>query len=197
MYKVFIESRQIILSNISEKKLTKITIQDTPETRENLDQIIFNSTEDLTIESQQLEDLWKLFQSHFKVIVAAGGLVSKEDQFLFIKRHGKWDIPKGKLEKGENEEEGAIREIEEECNIHNPKIKSKICDTYHYYEFKGKQVLKKSIWYFLSYDGDDQLEPQTEEGITEVKWFSQNEFEEIRSNTYGSIIEVLDVFEEM
>ncbi len=195
MYKVFIETRQIILSNISEKKLTKISIQDSPKTRKNLDSIIFHSEDDLTIETEDLEGLWEDFCSHFKLIIAAGGLVQKGKKFLFIKRHGKWDIPKGKLEKGENEEEGAVREIEEECNIQGPKIKKKICDTYHCYELNGKQILKKSIWFFLKYKGEDQLIPQTEEGITEVKWFGHDEFSVIRNNTYGSILEVLDVFE--
>ena len=120
MYKVFIETRQIILSNISEKKLTKISIQDSKKTRERLAEIIFDSKEDLTIESEDLEGLWKAFCSHFTIILAAGGIVKKDKKFLFIKRHGKWDIPKGKLEKGENDEEGAVREIEEECNIRAP-----------------------------------------------------------------------------
>ncbi|MCB0476878.1 MAG: NUDIX domain-containing protein [Crocinitomicaceae bacterium] len=195
MYKVFIESRQIILSKISEKILTNIRISDSPETRKNLSELIFNSKEDFTITTDDLDSLWSDFQSHFKLIIAAGGIVEKDGKYLFIVRHGKWDIPKGKLEKGEDEKEGAIREIEEECNIHNPKIKKKICDTYHCYELNGKMILKKSIWYYLKYKGEDDLIPQTEEGISEVRWLKKKEFELVRSNTYGSIQEVLDVFE--
>ncbi|MEZ4936544.1 MAG: NUDIX domain-containing protein [Crocinitomicaceae bacterium] len=195
MYKVFIESRQIILSKISEKKLTNISLQDTSEVRKNLGDIIFNSTDDISIISDDLESLWTDFQSHFKLIRAAGGIVQKDKKFLFIVRHGKWDIPKGKLEKGEDEEEGAIREIEEECNIHNPKIKKKICDTYHCYEMNGNMILKKSVWFHLKYKGDDQLIPQTEEGISEVRWLKRKEFDKVRENTYGSIQEVLKVFE--
>lgn len=195
MYKVFIESREIILSKISEKSLSQIKYSYSEDVQKNLANIIFNSKVNVQIEHEDLEKLWSDFKSHFKEIIAAGGIVEKESQFLFIKRHGKWDIPKGKLEKGESEEEGAIREIEEECNIREPKILSKICDTYHHYELKGKEILKKSIWYYLKYDGKDQLIPQTEEGITEVRWFSQAEFHEIRKNTFPSIIEVLEQFE--
>lgn len=196
MYKVFIESRQIILSKISEKKLTKISYQDSSEVRQNLKDLIFNSKEDLTIFSENLSDLWKEFQSYFRVIEAAGGLVNKKNKYLFIKRHGKWDIPKGKLEAGENVKEAAVREIEEECNIQQPKLKKKICDTFHCYELNGEQILKKSYWFYLKYKGDDELIPQTEEGITEVKWLSKEEFALVRANTYGSIQEVLNVFED-
>ena len=35
-------------------------------------------------------------------IQAAGGLVMKDQQYLWIYRNGVWDLPKGKLEKDEN-----------------------------------------------------------------------------------------------
>ena len=125
MYKVFIESRVLFLTKVSEKSLTKIKLSYSKEVKESFADIIFNSKDNITIESDNLEELWKDFKSHFKLIIAAGGIVEKDHLFLFIKRNGKWDIPKGKLEKGENEEEGAIREIEEECNIHAPIIRNK------------------------------------------------------------------------
>ena len=150
---------------------------------------------DIHIKTNQLESLWKDFQSHFTLIIAAGGIVQKDEKYLFIMRYDKWDIPKGKLERGEDEPTGAVREIEEECNIHGAQIINKICDTYHSYDHKGKNILKKSVWYHLIYEGDDKLIPQIEEGITEVRWFSKSEFDTIRSNTFGSIVEVLDRFE--
>ena len=195
MYKVFIESRHIILSKVSEKITTKISYNDSKKIRKELSDLTFNSEGDITIQSDDLEDLWKDFRSQFTIIEAAGGIVQKGKKFLFIKRHGKWDIPKGKLEKGEDHKTGAVREIEEECNIHGAEITKKICDTYHYYELKGEKILKRSIWYHLDYNGNDELIPQTEEGISEVRWFKKKEFGEIRENTFGSIIEVLDVFE--
>src|SRR3954469_24811116 len=57
------------------------------------------------------------FKKHFVYIEAAGGFIEKNDEFLAIHRHGRWDLPKGKLEKNESYEEGAIRECEEECGI--------------------------------------------------------------------------------
>ena len=44
-------------------------------------------------------------------------MVRKADAYLFILRNVVWDIPKGKLEKGETPELAAVREIEEECGL--------------------------------------------------------------------------------
>ena len=45
----------------------------------------------------------------FKVVEAAGGVVSnKNGEILFIRRMGKWDLPKGKIEKGESLEQACL-----------------------------------------------------------------------------------------
>lgn len=132
----------------------------------------------------------------YKFIEAAGGIVEKDQKYLFIKRHDLWDIPKGKLEKGEDVESGAIREIEEECGLNSPKIISHLIDTWHTYEFKGKKVLKKTYWFHLkSTDSNEQLTPQLEESITEVRYFEREDLNEIRLNTYDSIKEVITALE--
>ena len=133
----------------------------------------------------------KIFKNHQK-ITAAGGIVKRGDEYLFIKRHGLWDIPKGKVEKGEDVQIAAVREIEEECGISDPKIVREITKTYHTYNFKGKDVLKKTYWYLMSYDKMEELIPQTEEGITEVKWFKKDEFDVVIKETYPSIIDVIE-----
>src|ERR1700676_414062 len=48
------------------------------------------------------EVLKKAFWKKFILIQAAGGLVRNEQgKLLFMLRRGKWDLPKGKLDKGE------------------------------------------------------------------------------------------------
>jgi len=143
------------------------------------------------------KDLLKKFEDH-QFIEAAGGLVQRENKFLFIKRNGFWDIPKGKLEKGETPENGAIREIEEECGLIQPIIKKHLIDTWHAYEHKGKLVLKKTYWFWLD-EGKKKMDlvPQVEEGITELDFFSQDKFEMIKANTFLSIIEVIAALEQM
>ncbi len=123
---------------------------------------------------------------------AAGGLVENDcGEYLAIKRLGKWDLPKGKIEKGEKPEECALREVEEECGIHNINIKNNLCNTYHTYQLKGRWILKKTYWYRMEYNGNEELIPQIEEDITDVIWTSDNHTYIIKSNTYKSILDVL------
>jgi hypothetical protein len=71
-------------------------------------------------------------RSKFKIVKAAGGLIRKKDKFLMIYRLKKWDLPKGKKERGERFRETACREVEEECNV-TVKVGEKICTTWHTY----------------------------------------------------------------
>lgn len=126
------------------------------------------------------------------VIEAAGGLVKNgKKDFLFIFRNGKWDLPKGKLEKGEKPKEGAVREVEEECGIAIDKCGKKIVNTYHVYTVKGEVVLKKTYWYKMKYKGKGKLVPQIEEGITDVRWMGKNDIKLVAGNTFPSIMDVL------
>lgn len=134
----------------------------------------------------------------YAFVEAAGGIVQSNDRYLFIRRNGCWDIPKGKLDKGESPEQAAVREIEEECGLVGPRIRQHLTNTWHTYEHKGKSVLKKTYWFWLT-EGDPSasLVPQLEEGITEVRFFKREAFSEIRQHTYRSIVEVIDALEKI
>lgn len=150
--------------------------------------------ENQIISSNPIKTMFNFF-SEYKFIEAAGGIVKNENLFLFIKRNGFWDIPKGKIEKNETPEYAAIREIQEECGLTGQlSISNKLIETYHTYNFKNKSVLKRTHWYCLEYIGDNSTKPQLEEGITEIQWLPQNQFSTIESNTYPSILDVLFEF---
>ncbi|MBI1288995.1 MAG: NUDIX domain-containing protein [Flavobacteriales bacterium] len=137
-------------------------------------------------------DNWQSFCSHFKLIEAAGGLVSNSDgNWLFIHRNGMWDLPKGKLEMGERIEQCAVREVAEECGIEEPTIVKSLTPTFHTYELKGHRVLKKTLWYLMKSDDGSALVPQTEEGISEVRWVSADEARKLAEQSYGSIKQVV------
>jgi 8-oxo-dGTP pyrophosphatase MutT (NUDIX family) len=126
------------------------------------------------------------------LINAAGGMViNPKGEYLFIYRNDKWDLPKGKIEKGEGKREGAVREVEEECGITVSGIGERICKTYHTYTYKGEVVLKQTYWYEMSYKGAEKLRPQKEEGITDVRWFRKGHIDAIINNTFPSIMDVL------
>ena len=146
-------------------------------------------------EVKLVEENWNDFCSGFSLIEAAGGLVSnQENKVLMIFRNGKWDLPKGKLELGESIESCAIREVEEECGVSGLEICNKLLDTFHTYDLKGKNILKKTYWYKMSCSFSGDLIPQTEEGITEVCWVDMESVKDKLSNSYSNI---KDVFESL
>lgn len=135
---------------------------------------------------------WKTFQSLFTYIAAAGGLVkNKKGELLFIKRLGKWDLPKGKVESSEDIKTAAIREVEEECGISNLKVTQELPSTFHMYVLKEEIIFKETFWFAMQTDFQKELTPQTEEDITEVRWVNPKQMEEQLKNTYPSIKELL------
>ncbi len=134
----------------------------------------------------------KSVKKSITVIEAAGGLVRNEnDDYLFIFRNNKWDLPKGKIEKDEKVKQAAVREVEEECGIKVSSLGEKICKTYHVYINRGEVVLKKTHWFHMESRGQFKFKPQKEEGITEVRWFQRDHIEPIVGNTFPSIMDVL------
>lgn len=128
------------------------------------------------------------------LIKAAGGIVSNEaNKYLFIFRNGKWDLPKGKIEKGENSRVAAVREVQEECGIRIDSCRDKVCNTYHIYEINGAMVIKKTAWYWMRAIKQKKLIPQLEEGITDARWLSAGNLMLVRQNTYPLIRDLINV----
>ena len=138
----------------------------------------------------------KSFFKNFNWIKAAGGVVEKDNEVLFIYRLGKWDLPKGKIEKNETKKNAAIREIKEETGIEGEfEITKKINESYHVYFAFEKSYIKKTTWYKIEYTGNKNVNPQLSEGITKVKWLNKKEMKIAMNETYPNIKGVLiDVF---
>ncbi len=137
--------------------------------------------------------LRKNFFKHFKLIQAGGGLVeNNSDEILLILRRGKWDLPKGKLDSGETLEECALREVGEETGVQRLKIVSKINTTYHTYDEFGKHILKESHWYLMKAINKEELIPQLEEDITEIRWVKRHDLKDYFNNTFPTIKSVLE-----
>ena len=142
-----------------------------------------------------LDKLQKAFFKNFTVIEAAGGIVQNDDKdLLFILRRGKWDLPKWKMEKNELPELCAAREIEEETGVTNLKLKKKTGDTFHIYDEFGKHFLKISHWYSFTCPAKQNLQPQTIEDITQVKWFKTKDIKTPMVNTYATIKDIVSIF---
>jgi 8-oxo-(d)GTP phosphatase len=132
-------------------------------------------------------------QRRFKVVKAAGGLVRKKDKFLMIYRLKKWDLPKGKKEKGEKYKQTAVREVGEECNI-DVRLGDKICTTWHTYTMNKHAMLKKTRWYVMDVLDDSRMRPATEEDIEETRWMSRKEVYHALEHSYKSIQYVFEQF---
>ena len=156
----------------------------------------YAAPENMIFTYAQPEELWKKFKTLFKTIDAAGGLVKNEkNELLFIYRKGKWDLPKGKVDKGEEPHNTALREVGEETGITDIKIIKELIKTYHIYRYKDELVLKKIHWFLINHKGGCNFKIQTEEHIEKASWFTRNELHEILSKSYGSIKDVLKVYE--
>ena len=139
-----------------------------------------------------LDALKKAFYKKFTIIQAGGGLVQNEkDEVLLIFRRGKWDLPKGKLDKGETMEDCAVREVEEETGLENVKLVEPLMITYHTYHEGARFILKESHWYTMKTKGAQQLVPQTQEDIHEVKWVNPAGLGPYLANSFPSVVDVL------
>lgn len=157
----------------------------------------FLSTEKINHLYVYADDLQLLKESYFgifKIIEAAGGVVkNKNNELLLIFRLGCWDLPKGKIEKGEKINEAALREVQEECGIQELEIKNELPASYHTYQLNGKHIIKKTYWFAMLYTGSSKaLVPQTEESITDARWMNARAVETAMKNTYPLIKEVLN-----
>ena len=67
---------------------------------------------ELYLQSSDIDRTWKTFTSGYQIMEAAGGIVVNEElSLLMIFRNGKWDLPKGKIEQGEDPDTAAIRGV--------------------------------------------------------------------------------------
>ncbi len=189
MYKVFVNDSPIILTdnqNIS-TIYQKINF-DKNEVINIVETLFNNKLIGICLLCDNLEDSWNLFQSEFKIQKAAGGKVlNTKNKVLFIYRFNKWDLPKGKLEKGESIKECAIREVEEECGISHLLIEKELQTTYHIFKRKSKTILKITYWFLMKTDYDGKLKPQVEEDITEVIFKNKSSLKLALTNTYENI----------
>ena len=127
-------------------------------------------------------------------IIAAGGLVFNErDALLMIHRRGYWDLPKGKLDKGETIEECAIREVKEETGLQQITIGKLVGLTHHMYfdKWLNKDVIKESHWYAMQANSEQKLTPQIAENIIEVRWVNEKELIDYLPASYPNIVEII------
>ena len=128
-----------------------------------------------------------LFQPAFKIIPAAGGIVLRNSQILFIYRNNIWDLPKGKTEKKETIEETALREVSEETGVEDLKVTKPLQTTYHIFKRNGRYRIKITYWFEMTTSFSGDLVAEETEGITKVKWLNEEQVKEAMENSYANI----------
>lgn len=201
MYKVFFKDRVLILTNRIETDLTPdfnaiLKYSNQGELRTFLNN--FEQNEELKtaiIYWHNQHQLLQKVRDCYKNILAAGGLVWNADhkQFLIFKRLGVIDLPKGKVDKGETFEEAALREVEEECGLHELTITSKLATTFHTYRLSNQTIFKETRWFEMTYHGTATPTPQKEENIESAWWITPESFKEFAPFAYPSIREVVNL----
>lgn len=189
MYKVFVNDVPIILStqqNIG-SNYTNISIK-----RANIQQLIHKIESGeliyLNLFHKKEKKLLKHLKKKLKVVTAAGGLVyNSKNEILFIYRNKKWDLPKGKTEKGEKIEQTGLREVEEETNVKDLEIVSFLQTTYHIINRNNKYKLKETHWFEMKTDSTGELSPQTSEGIKKAKWKNFEQSQKALLKSYANI----------
>lgn len=189
MYKVFINDKPLFLTSTLQKETNfKYFLLDTIDLQKLIAKYFAGQVEKAYLYHPDEDFLIKNLKDRITVNKAGGGLVENElGQVLFIFRNGKWDLPKGGIEKNETIEQTAIREVEEETGCKGLKIKNKLEKTYHIFKRNGEYKLKITYWFsmFTNYKGD--LKGQLSEGIEKVVWVNKEDIPMLLQNSYQNI----------
>ncbi|SHJ26649.1 NUDIX domain-containing protein [Arenibacter nanhaiticus] len=189
MYKVFVNESPLILTNkLSDAANNKYFLLNGAAINEAIDSLVNKKIGQAFVYHPNHEEILKKFSKKIPIVVAAGGVVTnKEGKVLFIYRNNKWDLPKGKLDKGESIEECAIREVEEETGVKGLKIENFLRTTYHLFKRNGVYKLKEVHWFAMNTTYKGELTGQLEEGIEKVKWKGPKKIKKALENSYANI----------
>ena len=146
-----------------------------------------------TIITENPNECLRALCREFKVVKAAGGVVENAaGELLMIRLRNHWDLPKGHIEKGEDSHTAALREVREETGIEAGILGSTpLHTTWHAYNTYGDWELKSTDWWRMSTKFSTTPEPQYDEGITEVQWFTPEERDIALMESYETIKEVV------
>lgn len=210
MKTLFIHSKPVLISDKESKNETpsypRLTILQNPQPDllpTLLDKLKEEASNGYHFIVDNPSETWESLLKNFNHWQAAGGLVlNTAGEILFLFRRGKWDLPKGKMDAGENPEETALREVTEETGLKNIKIIQKLTDTWHSYPLSvyknlpqkeadtRKDILKQTHWFKMEFTGSELTIPQIEEDIIDIQWIKPENTEKYLNYSYPNIRQV-------
>lgn len=198
MYKIYINQKRLLFGKNIRKFpageetafFMAVEIADYYKLAESL--LLQKNTSTIFIKCSDVEKEFQRFCKSFKVIRAAGGLVkNKNKEYLMIFRNGLWDLPKGKIDKGETDAQAAMREVTEETAVNKLQISRTLATTWHLLLQKDKIALKETIWFTMRSNGNRIPVPQTKEDITLAVWKKKEEIPPLLPLAYRSIADLM------
>jgi len=189
MYKVFVNDKPLFLTNeIFKETDFKLFLLESADIKKIITKIFQNKIEKAYLYHPDEKEILKTLKAKLPINKAGGGLVyNKNNDVLFIFRNGKWDLPKGGIEKGEEIEYTALREVEEETGVNKLVITDKLQKTYHIFKRNGRYKLKVTHWFEMRTTFNGTAVGQMEEGIEKVAWLNPQEIKEALKNSYENI----------
>ena len=189
MYKVFVNDKPLFLTNEIEKETDfQLFLLESIDIEQLIIKMFQNKIQKASLYYPDEKAILKKLKEKIPVCKAGGGLVyNKNGDVLFILRNGKWDLPKGGIEKNEEIEDTAMREVEEETGVGNLTINRKLQKTYHVFKRNGKYKLKVTHWFEMQTIFDGTPFPQANEGIEKAVWLNPEQIKEALKNSFENI----------
>ncbi|NDJ00102.1 NUDIX domain-containing protein [Flavobacterium sp. LaA7.5] len=189
MYKVFVNDKPLFLTNKVEKETDfQLFLLESVDIEQLIVKMFNNKVNKAFLYYPDEKEILKKMKEKLPVAKAGGGFVYNDNgEVLFIFRNGKWDLPKGGTERGEEIEETAIREVEEETGVKNLRIVKKLPKTYHVFKRNGQYKLKITYWFEMKTSYKGKLQGQANEGIEKVEWLNPEQVKEALTNSYENI----------
>src|SRR3989338_1154301 len=122
----------------------------------------------------------KEFETEPEREFSAGGVGYRQDnddyQFaLILDAYDKWTFPKGHIEKNEDREKAALREVAEEIGLTKTKNLGYLDSIEIKVKEPGKRPVPKTVYYYLIKAEDRELNITKEPEVKEAKWLNQEE----------------------
>lgn len=135
-----------------------------------------------------LRPLSAFVHCRFCTVKAAGGLAEAPDgRWLMICREGRWDLPKGMVERGETLRQAALREVGEETSVADLVAGPLLLKTYHIFDKYGGWHFKQTSWFAMSCPSAMPTAPQADEGISQAVWVEADTCVQRLRQSYASL----------
>ncbi len=189
MYKVFVNDKPLFLTNqVAKETDFQLFLLESVDIEQLIVKMFNNKVKKAYLYHPDEKEILSKVKEKIPVKKAGGGLVyNKKGEVLFIFRNGKWDLPKGGCDRGEEIEDCSIREVEEETGVTDLKISKKLQKTYHVFKRNGVYRLKITHWFEMTTTFEGTPIPQENEGIEKVAWLNQEQIKEALTNSYENI----------